>query len=312
VEKHDPFDVRDVRPGPRGHHAEGITLSALPIVVVELELPEISTAARDPVRWLPQERADRRTMKQRQENTILFLCTGNYYRSRFAEVLFNSIASKMGLPWQASSRGLALERGGNNVDPMEASAIKALEARGLRAVPEFGRLPIQVTVEEFEAAHWIVALKEAEHLPLLKERFPGWAEKVEIWEVDDTPEVLGLIEREVMDLAARLIGGGSKRASRSPEIAAAPVVAKEEMPKKSAPVVRLGRETKGRRGKGVTTVFDVPLDEDGLLELAAKLKDRCGTGGTVKDGVIEIQGDQRDRLAAVLKSMGYRVKRVGG
>jgi hypothetical protein len=59
-------------------------------------------------------------------------------------------------------------------------------------------------------------------------------------------------------------------------------------------------------------VEDVPLDEAGLLELAAKLKARCGTGGTVKDGVIEIQGDQRNRPAVVLEGMGYRVKRVGG
>jgi predicted translation initiation factor SUI1 len=105
--------------------------------------------------------------------------------------------------------------------------------------------------------------------------------------------------------------GGRKRAEPTPEIAAEAVVTKKEAPKKS-PVVRLGRETKGRRGKGVTTVSDVPLDEAGLLELATKLKDRCGTGGTVKDGVIEIQGDQRERLAVVLEGMGYRVKRVGG
>jgi protein-tyrosine-phosphatase len=50
-------------------------------------------------------------MAKRSEGTILFLCTGNYYRSRFAEVLFNSVADKMGLPWRAASRGLALERG---------------------------------------------------------------------------------------------------------------------------------------------------------------------------------------------------------
>lgn len=167
-------------------------------------------------------------------------------------------------------------------------------------------------MEDFEEAHWIVALKEAEHLPLLQERFPAWTEKVEFWRVDDAPEVLDLIDREVMDLAARLIGGGRKRVAPPPEAAVEPVVAKQEMPKKSAPVVRLGRETKGRRGKGVTTVSDVPLDEAGLHELAANLKDRCGTGGTVKDGVIEIQGDQRDRLAAVLENMGYKVKRVGG
>jgi protein-tyrosine phosphatase len=251
-------------------------------------------------------------MKQRQENTVLFLCTGNYYRSRYAEILFNSVVGRMNLPWKASSRGLALERGVNNVGPMAASAVKALEARGLRAVAEFGRFPIQVTAEDFEAAHWIVALKEAEHLPLLQERFPAWAEMIEFWQVDDAPEVLALIEREVMDLAARLIGGGRKRVAPPPETAGEPVVAKKEIPKKSAPVVRLGRETKGRRGKGVTTVSDVPLDEAGLLEMATNLKDRCGTGGTVKDGVIEIQGDQRDRLAAVLEGMGFRVKRVGG
>src|SRR5262245_39034467 len=139
----------------------------------------------------------------------------------------------------------------------------------------------------------------------------AWAEKIEFWHIKDAPEVLAQIEREVMDLAARLIGGGRKRVA-PPENAVAPVVAKQETPKKNAPVVRLGRQTKGRRGKGVTTVSDVPLDEVGLLELATKLKDRCGTGGTVKDGVIEIQGDQRDRLAAVLEGMGYKVKRVGG
>ena len=73
-------------------------------------------------------------MRQRKEKTVLFLCTGNYYRSRFAEILFNSVAGKMNLLWRASSRGLALERGVNNVGPMAVTAIEALEARGLRAV----------------------------------------------------------------------------------------------------------------------------------------------------------------------------------
>src|SRR6516225_5590875 len=145
-------------------------------------------------------------MRQRHEKTVLFLCTGNYYRSRYAEVLFTSVAGKMSLPWKASSRGLALERGVDNVGPMAASAVKALEARGLRAIAEFGRFPIQVTVDDFEAAHWIVALKETEHLPLLQERYPAWVEKVEFWHVDDAPEVLGLIEQEVMGLVARILG----------------------------------------------------------------------------------------------------------
>jgi len=251
-------------------------------------------------------------MRQRHEKTVLFLCTGNYYRSRFAEILFNSVAGKMGLPWRASSRGLALERGVHNVGPMAGAAVNALEARGLRGIADLARLPMQVTADDFEVADWIVALKEAEHLPLLHERFPAWAEKVECWQVDDAPEALALIEQEVMDLAARLIVGGKRREAQAIATETAAPPAKKEVVKTSAPVVRLGRETKGRRGKGVTTVTDLPLDEAGLLELAATLKQRCGTGGTVREGRIEIQGDQRDRLAAALESMGYRVKRVGG
>ena len=62
----------------------------------------------------------------------------------------------------------------------------------------------------------------------------------------------------------------------------------------------------------MTTVFDTPLNEDKLKDLAATLKQRCGTGGTVKDGRIEIQGDQRERIVAELEKLGYQVKRVGG
>src|SRR4051794_4016739 len=156
-------------------------------------------------------------MAQRSEKTVLFLCTGNNYRSRFAEALFNSVVNKMGLPWRASSRGLALEQGVNNVGPMAASAIKALEAIGVRAAEAVSRLPAQVTTDDLEGAALIVALKHAEHLPLLQERFPAWAERVEFWHVDDAPEVLGLIEQEVMGLVARLLGGGERQGSRPTE-----------------------------------------------------------------------------------------------
>ncbi len=76
--------------------------------------------------------------------------------------------------------------------------------------------------------------------------------------------------------------------------------------------VKVGRETAGRGGKGVTTIFDVPINEGDLKELAAKLKQRCGTGGTVKNGRIEIQGDQRERIIAELEKLGFKAKRVGG
>lgn len=77
-------------------------------------------------------------------------------------------------------------------------------------------------------------------------------------------------------------------------------------------IVRVGRETKGRKGKGVTVITGVPLTDDALGEMATRLKKRCGSGGTVHEGVIEIQGDHRDTLVAELTKLGYTVRRVGG
>jgi translation initiation factor 1 len=79
-----------------------------------------------------------------------------------------------------------------------------------------------------------------------------------------------------------------------------------------AAVVRVGRETKGRRGKGVTVVTGVPLSGAALEELGSRLKRMCGSGGTVKDGVIEIQGDHRDVLVDELAKLGWSVRRSGG
>lgn len=62
----------------------------------------------------------------------------------------------------------------------------------------------------------------------------------------------------------------------------------------------------------MTIISDLPLDENGLTEVATKLKTRLGTGGTVKDGRIEIQGDHRDQIVAELEGLGYRAKRAGG
>lgn len=76
--------------------------------------------------------------------------------------------------------------------------------------------------------------------------------------------------------------------------------------------VKVRRETAGRRGKAVTTVSDVPLDEDGLRELAGRLKKRCGVGGSAKNGVIELQGDHRDAVVELLRASGYDVVLAGG
>jgi translation initiation factor 1 len=89
----------------------------------------------------------------------------------------------------------------------------------------------------------------------------------------------------------------------------------KRMPGPSVPndgVVRIRRETKGRKGKGVTLISGVPLDDPGIRNLGKELKKKCGTGGTVRDGTIEIQGDHRDVLMAELRKQGWVVKRSGG
>ena len=76
--------------------------------------------------------------------------------------------------------------------------------------------------------------------------------------------------------------------------------------------VKVRREVGGRKGKTVTTVANVALDDAGLKELAGKLKKRCGVGGSVKDGVIELQGDHRDTVVALLRADGHTVVLAGG
>ena len=87
---------------------------------------------------------------------------------------------------------------------------------------------------------------------------------------------------------------------------------KEPAAPKGDGIVRIGRETKGRKGKGMTVITGVPLHPEGLRDLTKKLKQKCGTGGTLKNGKIEIQGDHRDLLVAELQALGYTVKRSGG
>jgi len=110
-------------------------------------------------------------------------------------------------------------------------------------------------------------------------------------------------EAAVNGLIARLLGGSDAPLPPKPP---------PPPPPKKVHTVKLGRETAGRKGKGVTVVWELPLNEDELKELATLLKNKCGTGGTAKDGRIEIQGDHRDKIALELEKLGYKVKRAGG
>lgn len=143
---------------------------------------------------------------------LLFLCTGNYYRSRFAEMLFNTLAAEADLDWTATSRGIAADFGVQNVGPMSVHAVEGLMVRGI-FVDEQVRFPIQLEEQDLEEADLVVALKEAEHRPLLRLRFPQWPDRVEYWHVDDLDlaspgGALGKIEMGVRDLIQRLRSNG--------------------------------------------------------------------------------------------------------
>ena len=97
--------------------------------------------------------------------------------------------------------------------------------------------------------------------------------------------------------------GGDRRRDRKREPASAPA---------GGGRVKVRREVAGRRGKAVTTISGVPLDDAALRELAGKLKKRCGVGGSAKGGVIELQGDHRETVMEVLRAEGYDPVLAGG
>src|SRR6516164_7564540 len=103
-----------------------------------------------------------------KRNVMLFLRTGNYYRSRFAEVLFNHLAGGRGLDWQAISRGLELHV--SNVGPISKDALAGLAVRGI-AIEEEVRHPLAVSEDDLASADHIVAVNRAEHLPVLERKF---------------------------------------------------------------------------------------------------------------------------------------------
>jgi protein-tyrosine phosphatase len=140
--------------------------------------------------------------------SVLFLCTGNYYRSRFAEELFNYYAYRDRLNWMAQSRALAIEHGKENFGPLSPFVLKALKERGLVARGS-SRYPQQCAVADLKDANLIIALKESEHRRLIIDRFPGWENRAEYWQVDDVGEAppavaLCMIEAEVEAMLRQL------------------------------------------------------------------------------------------------------------
>ena len=139
---------------------------------------------------------------------VLFLCSGNYYRSRFAEELFNHWAEAQSVRYRADSAGLWPNCQTHNVGPMSVHTIAALREHGVH-LPELLRSPRDVSEADLRDAALIIAVKEAEHRPIVESRFPSWLTRVEFWHVHDVAdappsEALPQLERHVRELLARL------------------------------------------------------------------------------------------------------------
>lgn len=143
-----------------------------------------------------------------QPKRVLFICTGNYYRSRFAEAVFNHLAEAQELNWRAFSRGLATHFAPG---PISEHTEAALAQRGIHrrhTAPD----RVQIAEADLAGADLAVALKDAEHRPMIVQAFPHWEERIVFWDVTDLPDeqpevALPAIELEVERLIRSLREG---------------------------------------------------------------------------------------------------------
>lgn len=140
------------------------------------------------------------------DRRLLFICTGNYYRSRFAEMLFNAQAAEFNLHWKADSRGI--ETSSYNIGPIYPFVLTKLELLGIPIIDK-PRMPIQLYKRDLESADLVIALNAVEHIPLMRHRFSNWVDKIAYWNVPDLDlmgpeEALSQIEKNVTDLIHQL------------------------------------------------------------------------------------------------------------
>lgn len=141
------------------------------------------------------------------KNTVLFICTGNYYRSRYAELFFNHLAAKTHINWQANSRGLEANAG-RNVGPISIFALKRLTDQGI-LLNEPIRFPMQLEEKDLQEAGLIIAVHRVEHEPMMKKYFPAWAEKIIYWDVadldiTDSENALSAIEQKIHEIVEKV------------------------------------------------------------------------------------------------------------
>ena len=146
-------------------------------------------------------------MPAAKHKTVIFICTGNFYRSRFSEYLFNALAEDNGLRWRATSRGLKAWMA-RNEGPISEFAAYRLTTLGIPF--DVGRFPMQLLEADLESADLVVAVKKAERHAMMRELFPKWADRIEYWHVDDldcatADESLPLCESRVKSLVKKLL-----------------------------------------------------------------------------------------------------------
>lgn len=160
-------------------------------------------------------------MSHAQPKTVIFICTANYYRSRFSEYLFNALAEKRGLAWRATSRGLQTWMA-DGQGPISDYTVERLKNMGVACDAQ--RFPISLSAADLQMADLVVAVKRAEHHAMMQKQFPDWAERVEYWHIDDLDcalpeEALPLCEKQVRALVERLAAAESN--GNAPQHAAA-------------------------------------------------------------------------------------------
>jgi len=138
---------------------------------------------------------------------VIFVCSANYYRSRYAEYYFNWLANQQQLGWRADSRGLMVGFWGN-IGPISRHAVDALQRRGI-PLEEQLREPKALSLTDLVGADLVVAVKEAEHRMMIAEQFPVWKDRVEYWHIDDldcaeAQEALPHLEKQIHALIERL------------------------------------------------------------------------------------------------------------
>jgi len=231
---------------------------------------------------------------------------------RLAQLLFDTEARKMEIYWIASAGGLNSGALSNFDSNDVLSYSESLQKLGIENLAGLTEAPLSVTIEDLQKADLTVLIQKSgssDSTDVLVNTFQSFKGEKEVWKLPVDEDAVDSLLQNVKSLLIRLILKGGKRAP-------VPLPAPPKNPEKTQgggkSAVRVRLESKGRGGKKVTVVFGLDMEHSELENLATELKQSCGTGGTVKDDTIEIQGDQCERVLSELNRRGMKAKRSGG